>query len=251
MHTVSTVARLAGITVRTLHHYDEIGLVAPSERTDAGYRLYAPDDIARLQSVLFYRELGFALDDIARVLDDPEYDRSTALREQRRMLDARVEHTNRLIAAVDAALAAHEEGRHMTAEERLEVFGDFDPREHAAEAEQRWGHTDAYAESTRRASRYTTADWETIRDEGGSIAAEFARLAAGGADPTSQPVRDLAERHRLHIDRWFYPCSHEMHAGLADMYVADQRFADWWDRFDPGLAPFVKDAILANGIERS
>jgi DNA-binding transcriptional MerR regulator len=243
---VSEVARLCGLSVRALHHYDEIGLCRPSGRSEAGYRLYAPDDVERLQQVLFFRELDFSLEDIQNILDDPDYDLDGALALQREMLAERAVRVQALLAAVDATIVSRAKGTTMTNEERLQVFGDFDPKEYEPEAKERWGDSEAYAESALRTRSYTKADWQTIRAEGDAVFADLARLAATGTEAQSEAAMDVAERHRLHIDRWFYPCPPRMHRGLGDLYVNDPRFAANLDKHRPGLATYAREAWRAN-----
>jgi MerR family transcriptional regulator, thiopeptide resistance regulator len=134
----------------------------------------------------------------------------------------------------------------MTPQERQEVFGDFDPQQYEAEAEQRWGGTDAYKESMRRTRSYRKQDWEIIKAEGGAIYAELARLVTAGVSPTSAEAMDVAEQHRAHITRWFYACSPEIHRGLGQLYVADARFTANIDRFGAGVAAFACQAFQAN-----
>jgi DNA-binding transcriptional MerR regulator len=244
--TVGKVARLAGVTVRTLHHYDQTGLLRPSGRTDSGYRLYTRADLERLQLVRFYRELDFSLPDIARMLRDPAFGRLEALRAQRELLLSRAKHTRALVRAIDAAIEAAQEQRTMTNEEMFGALGGFDPAEHEAEARDRWGETDAYRESTRRAKGYTKADWEAIHAEGAEIEQGLAASFAAGTPASHPEAMALAERHRLQIDRWFYPCSQSMHVALGEMYVADPRFAARYESIAPGLARYVADAFRAN-----
>ncbi len=136
---VSEVARLAGVSIRTLHHYDEIGLVRPSGRSAAGYRLYAQKDLEQLQQVLFFRELEFPLDEIRRIIGSPSFDVGAALRMQRQLLTERAIRIKALIAAVDAAIHSIKKGTTLTNEERFEVFGDFDPSKYEDEVRERWG----------------------------------------------------------------------------------------------------------------
>jgi DNA-binding transcriptional MerR regulator len=246
MATVGDLAGLTGISVRTLHHYDEIGLVVPSERSDAGYRLYGPAEIARLQEVLFFRELGVPLDEIGRIVSDPGYDRTEALARQRRLLEAKAEHLLAMVDSIDAALSADEEGNEMTNDDMLGVFGDFDAAEYAAEAAERWGETDAYRESARRTASYSKADWERMQAESGEIDRAFVALMEKGAAPESEPVMDLAERHRGHITTWFYECTPEIHLGLGRMYTADPRFREHYEQIAEGLAEYLAAAIAAN-----
>jgi DNA-binding transcriptional MerR regulator len=245
MRTVSEVAALAAVTVRTLHHYDEIGLVVPSGRTGAGYRLYDSQDLERLQLVLFYRELGFGLDDIKALLDDPATDRRQSLQAQRALLAARRQRLERMIAAVDDAIAADEEGTTMDDEALFEVFGE-EQRELQAEAEQRWGDTEPYRESRRRTARYTATDWSELKVESEAIMQRIAEVYRSGATPDSEAAMDAVEAHRRQISERFYECTHDMQVQLGEGYVQDPRFAATYGAIEPGLAVWVRDAIRAN-----
>jgi MerR family transcriptional regulator, thiopeptide resistance regulator len=244
-YSVGEVSRLARVTVRTLHHYDEIGLLRPSGRTASGYRLYAPADLDRLQRVLCYRELGFGLDEIASILDDPAVDPLDHLRRQHALLTGRIEELRRLVAAVEKTMEARKMGIDLDPQELFEVFG-ADPTVHRAEVEERWGGTAALRESSRRTAGYTKVDWQRIVGEQRRIQRDFAGALAAGEPASGAAAMDLAEEHRLHIDRWYYPCGYAMHRGLGAMYVDDERFAASYERLAPGLAAYVRDAIAAN-----
>ena len=244
--TVGAVARLAGVTVRTLHHYHEIGLLTPSGRSEAGYRRYADADLERLQRILFYRELGFGLDDIKSVITDGGADASAHLRRQHAMLLDRIRRLERMAAAVEKALEARTMGINLTPEERFEVFGDFDPDRHAAEVEERWGDTEAYRLSARRTASYTKADWERMKAESAEPLDALVAAMRTGRPAGSAEAMDAAEGHRQHISRWFYDCRYEIHRGLGEMYVADPRFTATYEKIAPGLAQYLHDAILAN-----
>jgi DNA-binding transcriptional MerR regulator len=244
--TVGDVAKLAKVSVRTLHHYDSIGLVGPSGRSGSGYRLYDQPDLERLQQVLFFKELGFPLDDIRRIMLDPAFDRGEALLAQRRMLAEKARRTESMLTAIDLALDAMKEGMAMDKEEMFEVFGDFDPSQYDEEVKQRWGDTDAYKESARRTKRYTKEDWQRITAEGEAALERMIALFDEGVSPHDPRAMDVAEEARLQIDRWFYPCSREMHVNLGEMYVADPRFTKYYDQHREGLATWFRDAIKAN-----
>lgn len=252
---VSEVARVAKVSVRTLHHYDEIGLLAPRERTGAGYRLYGRAELERLQQILVYRELGFALDAIGRLLDEPALERAAALRAQRRLLVEKRDRTDAVIRSVDRTLASIEGTVVMSTEEMFEGFEDLvhapehareHHREHANEAHARWGDTDAWATSMKRVRSMRREDWASLERLGEETEARMAALLEAGADAEGEEAMDGAEAMRLHIDRRFYPCTHAMHAGLADMYEADPRFREHYEKRAPGLASFVAAAIRAN-----
>jgi len=250
-YTVGKVADLAGVTVRTLHHYDEIGLLSPGERSPAGYRRYEDADLERLQQILYYRELGFALEEIAGILDDPRSDAAAHLRRQHELLTTRIKRLQEMLTALEFAMEAQIVGIQLTPEERFEVFGDFNPDDYAEEAEQRWGGTDAYAESMRRTSGYTKADWARFKVQSEAWGKRLAEAMDAGLAPESAPVMELAEEHRQQISEWFYECTYEIHTGLADMYLADDRFTRHYERIKPGMAQYLHDAIHANAAARA
>jgi MerR family transcriptional regulator, thiopeptide resistance regulator len=249
--SVGELARLAGVTVRTLHHYDEIGLLSPRGRTAAGYRQYEYADLERLQRILSYRELGFPLDEIASIVDDSTVDPVDHLRQQHALLTDRMERLRRLIAAVEKTMEAHQMGIRLDPEEMFEVFGEFEPTEYAEEAKQRWGTTDAYRESQRRTSSYTKQDWLQLKAESEEVNARMIAAMQSGEPADGEAAMDAAEAHRQQISRWFYDCSFEIHQGLAEMYVADPRFTASYERQAPGLARYVHDAILANAARHA
>jgi DNA-binding transcriptional MerR regulator len=245
-YSIGQVASLAGVSVRTLHHYDDVGLLPPGGRTAAGYRLYDDGDLSRLRDVLSYRELGFSLDQVRSILDDPRADPASHLRNQHRLVRERIARLEQVLAHLEKLMEAHQMGINLTPEERLEVFGENWPGdEYAAEAEQRWGDTDAWRQSQRRTSAMTKDDWLAVRAETDALEADLAAALTDGVAPTDERALDLAERHRLAIER-FYEVSYEMHRGLAEMYVADPRFTRHYDDRAPGLARWLRDAIVAN-----
>jgi DNA-binding transcriptional MerR regulator len=238
------------VTVRTLHHYDRIGLVRPSERTSAGYRSYDEHDLDRLQQVLVYRELGFPLEEVATLLDDPDADPAAHLRRQHRLLRDRLERTQAMVAAVEKEMEARQMGISLTPEERFEVFGEHDPAQYEAEAEERWGETEAWTQSQRRTASYGKADWLRIKEEGADIERRFAEALRDGVPAGSARAMDLAEEHRQQISRNFYDCPPEMHAGLGRMYVEDERFTAHYEQVAPGLAQYVSAAVQANAARQ-
>ena len=250
IYLVKEAAELAKVSVRTLHHYDEIGLLTPRRRTAAGYRLYDDDDLLRLQQILIGRALGLPLEAIRRSLDDPSFDRKHALLAQKRQLLQRAKQTQAMISAIDAALALLDgEGREESEGESMDmkqIFGGFDPAQYEQEAEQRWGDTDAYKESVERTKRYTEDDWKRFAAEQSSVYADLAAAMSAGKKPSDADVLHAAERHRLLIDRWFYPCSVAMHLGLAGLYENDARFSANIDKYGDGLTRFLVEAIRQN-----
>lgn len=250
-YTVGEVASIAGVSVRTLHHYDSVGVLRPSARSESGYRLYTEEDLERLQQVLIYRELEFSLEDIARIVNDKSFDRLEALVSQRELVERRLDDTRALLALLEKTIAAARGGIRLSKEEMFEVFGDFDPSEYEQEAAERWGDTDAYRESARRAGGYSKEDWERFKSESDAMSARMVELFDGGVAPDAPEAMDVAEQARRQIDEWFYPCSPEMHVCLGEMYVSDPRFTAFYDKQREGLAQWLYEAIRANAERRS
>jgi DNA-binding transcriptional MerR regulator len=250
-HPVGKVAALAGVTVRTLHHYDEIGLLSPSGRTPSGYRSYDDDDLDRLQRILFYRELGFPLETIATLVDDPGINADAHLERQRELLVARMGELGRMVAAVDRVMEARAMGNALTPEEKFAVFGGFqEPTGYAQEAAQRWGHTPEW-QGAATPSKEDLAAGEAARQ------AWVGRLTAvldAGAAPDSAEVMDLAEEHRTMLSRVMGECSYETQQRIGELYVTEPVQLGFLVREPeqrPGIGAFVRDAIRANAARRS
>jgi DNA-binding transcriptional MerR regulator len=248
-YSVGDLARLSGVTVRTLHHYDRIGLLVPTGRSAAGYREYSADDAERLGQVLAYRDCGLELAEIATLLAAEGDGRTDHLRRLLELLDQRMARLAEQRRVLAASVEASEMGISLNPEEMLEVFGEHDPTQHAQEARERWGETDAYQESHRRTSSYTKQDWQRMGEQSAAIEAELAACLVAGEPADGPRAKAAAEAHRRHIDEWFYPCSHEMQVVLADMYVQDPRFRAHYDDVEPGLADYVRDAVVANALD--
>lgn len=241
-YTVGELARMAGVTVRTLHHYDEIGLLPPRGRTQAGYRLYDDSDVDRLRAVLTYRELGLGLEEVARAVTDQSEAKAT-LRDAHERINMRIARLEAISASLARALQEPTHGGAMTPEEKLKVFGGFDPDEHREEAAERWGDTVAFAEAARRTGSYSQEDWQAINVEAADIYDRFFALLAAGVPADSDEAAALVDEHRAHITRWYYECSPQIHQGLGQMYTADFRFTRNIDRGHDGLAEYLSEAI--------
>lgn len=237
MYTVKELAALAGVTVRTLHHYDRIGVLRPTSRTDAGYRQYGESDVLRLQQVLFYRELGFALNDIRRILEDPAFDTVVALREHRKALEARSRDINRLVQTIDRTLeklTMHDET--VTDAELYEGFAPEEVEAMKREVDAKYDPK-VVAESRRRVREMTKGEWAAMKQEGDAVCRELA--ARIGEDPASAEVQALVARHHAWIEK-FYSCGAQMYRGLGEMYVADPRFRGYYESYGEGLAEFLR-----------
>ena len=243
--TVGDVAHRLGITRRTLHHYDEIGLLRPSSRSAAGYRLYSPDDLTRLRTIVLWRRLEMPLEEIRAALDDG--DAAAQLRRQREAVMTRREELDDLLRAIDSVMEASMSKKPVEGEVLQEIFGDeFD--DGLAAAEQQWGDTEAWQQSAARTAAYGRAEWEQIKAETDAMRRRFVEAYAAGETPQSRRAAAAVEAHREHIDRWFYDCDAAMHRRLGDLYVSDPRYALGADEVaDPaGLAGWIRDAIEAS-----
>ncbi|MCW2928859.1 MAG: MerR family transcriptional regulator [Thermoleophilia bacterium] len=251
--TVAQLAERSGVTVRTLHHYDSIGLLTPLARSEAEYRLYGAAQLERLRAILVWRRLGMSLAEIGALLDDPATDRRAVLTRQRALVGARQAELAELASALDRALDREHDhdttGARMAADEEIiAALGGFDPREHEDETKERWGDREEYGDSARRTSTYTPADWRAIRLEADGIHRALVLLWESGADPAGAAAIEQAEAWRAHVSRWYYECAPELLRGLGDMYVTDPRFAAYYEGAAgerAGLAAWVRDAWIA------
>ena len=243
--TVGRVAELVGVSVRTLHHWDAIGLVSPAERTWSDYRVYAADDIARIQQVLLYRELGLSLADVRAVLDDPEVDVVEQLDLQRAMLSERLDRLRRMIAAVDRMKEAHMSEKKLTAQQQAEILGDgWDPA-WQDEAQQNWGDTPEWVQSEKVKARMGVDDWKRVKEETDQLEADLAAAMTAGVQPGTEEANALAERHRASIGQWF-DVTVQKQVCIARMYVQDPRFTAHYDERAEGLAAWLTAIVDAN-----
>ncbi|GAA1486770.1 MerR family transcriptional regulator [Brachybacterium fresconis] len=247
--TVGRVADLVGVSVRTLHHWDGIGLVRPGGRSWSGYRLYDAEDIARIHRVLVYRELGLALAQIGRILDDPAVDPREHLQRQRTLLTERIRRLEKTAAAVDEMIERTDMNREtnvaLSPEEQARIFGtDWDPA-YQEEARERWGDTDAWKQSVARTGSWDAEQWQEVKDETDALEADLAAALGRGVEPGGEEANALAERHRASIDR-HYDCSRAMQVVLARMYTEDPRFAAHYDQRAEGLAAWLRRVIEEN-----
>lgn len=234
---IQEFARLTGVSVRTLHYYDEIGLLVPAcVDKDTGYRYYDQESLLRMQEILFYRELDFSLKSIGQILSSPNYDAKQSLSEQRNLLILKKERLERLISAIDHA---------MKGENVMSAFDNSKFDAYKAEARQRWGNTDAYREHAEKTKNYSNTKWNELVGEMNEIFAEFALCMKNGETPDSAEAQNLVKALQEHITGNYYPCTNEILAGLGQMYAADERFRSSIDGNGDGTARFVSEAIEA------
>ncbi|KPI15532.1 antibiotic resistance transcriptional regulator, MerR family [Actinobacteria bacterium OV450] len=253
-YTVGQVSAFAGVTVRTLHHYDKAGLLSPGERSRAGYRRYDDADLARLQQILFYRELGFTLEEIAEILADPQANALEHLRTRQRRLSEEIGRLQRLAEVAERAIEVQQTGVSLTPGERFDVFGEisFD-LSYAVDAQLKWRDSEGHREAMARAGAHTREDWRRLMDEAATWRAELLAVHDDGEPADGQRAMDVAEEHRLHVTRWFTPCPPQMHRRIADDFAADPRaFALVVppSQQRPGLAAYLARAVHANASRR-
>ena len=232
MKTVHEVSQISGVSVRTLHHYDAIGLLRPTAVTEAGYRLYDDTALARLQSILLFRELAFPLKEIKRIMDDPQFDQATALEQQIRLLELQQERLGRLIGLARETMKTGVTHMDFTA------FDNSKLEQYAAEVKERWGNTAAYQESAQRPAAEQ-------KDAAAGLMAQFARMGRlRTGDPAGQEAQDAVRELQQFITKHFYTCTPEILAGLGQMYTADDRFRASIDAAGgEGTADFAGKAI--------
>ncbi len=232
---IKEFAEFTGVSVRTLHYYDEIGLLTPAfvDRS-TGYRFYDENSLLRMQEILFYRELDFSLKNIEEILSSPNYDKNKALKEQKHLLTLKKERLERLISAIDGAVKG---------ENVMKAFDSSEFEKHKAETKEKWGKTDAYKEHAERTKNYSKQKWNDLAEGMDHIMAEFAVCMKNGEEPDSTKAQNLVEILQKHITENYYLCTNEILAGLGQMYVGDERFRNNIDKNGDGTAAFICEAI--------
>jgi len=232
---IKEFAEFTGVSVRTLHYYDEIGLLTPAFVDETtGYRFYDEKSLLRMQEILFYRELDFSLKSIGEILSSPNYDTRKSLEEQKILLTLKKERLERLIASIDEAM----KGANV-----MSAFDNSKFEKHKAEAQEKWGKTDAYKEHAERTKNYSKQKWNDLAEGMDHIMAEFASCMKKEKKPDSTEAQNLVKMLQNHITENYYLCTNEILAGLGQMYVGDERFKNNIDKHAGGTAAFICEAI--------
>ncbi len=236
---IKEFAEFVGVSVRTLHYYDEIGLLKPSFVDEQnGYRFYDEISLERMQEILFYRELDFPLKSIGEILASPNYDKQKAFEEQKRLLTLKRNRLERLIAALEQAekgeitMSAFDNSEYETARQQYED-----------EAKRRWGGTDAYKESRAKTAGYSKEKWNDVLAGMNGVFAEFAECKKCGESADSDTAQQLVKKLQDYITANFYHCTDDILAGLGQIYVCDERFKNNINSHGEGTAEFVAEAI--------
>ncbi|MEG1407507.1 MAG: MerR family transcriptional regulator [Ruthenibacterium sp.] len=235
---INEVAKRTGITVRTLHYYDEINLLAPSKVSDAGYRMYDEDALCVLQQILFFKELDFSLSDIKAIITNPQYDKTEALKKQKILLLQQKKRLDRLLTLVDDTIKG-ESNMNFDAFDKSEM--EACKEKYAAEVKERWGGTDAYKESEAKTNNYDAKQWKMLDDEGAALLKSFGEQRMNA--PDSEAAQKLVAQWQAYITANFYHCTDEILGCLGQMYVGDVRFTENIDKNKNGTAAFMAKAI--------
>jgi DNA-binding transcriptional MerR regulator len=239
MYTVKQLSTLAGVSARTLHYYDEIGLLKPESVGTNGYRYYGDDSLLRLQQILFYRELDLPLEDIKKIMGRRDFDILSALESHRKALRQRAERTERLIQTVDDTILHLKGKKEMSKKQLFEAFSEEQQEEYARQAEQMYDPAIVRA-SNKKWKAYSAAEKQNILDEGNKIYTDLLAAMPKGAD--SPDVQACVERWRRHMDYFWTPNLDQL-LGLAEMYNTSPEFKANFDKIDPRLAEFMREAV--------
>jgi DNA-binding transcriptional MerR regulator len=241
-YKVHELATLAHISVRTLHYYDDIGLLEPSSVAKNGYRYYHEKELIRLQQILFFKELAFSLEDIKRMLNRPDFRVIEALKDQKKLMKLKQTRLDALIKTIDKTIRTMTNNQTMKDEELYDAFKDDDVKKYQTEVKERWGNTDAYKQSQAKVSKMTKKEMDGLKKEGEQLCRELVTVMGKPVDDPA--VQALIKKHHEGIN-FFYPCTPEMYKNLGQMYIDDPRFTAYYDKFAPGLAVFVRNAIFS------
>lgn len=245
-YTVQKLGLLAGVSTRTLRYYDEIGILKPARINSSGYRIYGQPEVDRLQQILFYRELGVSLKEIKDLLTSPSFDADRALNEHRVKLLKKREQLDVLIANVDLTLAQTEGTKTMTDEQKFEGFKqkliDDNEQQYGEEIRAKYG-ADQINKANQKIKGMTEKQYANLEQLSVDIHTTLAEAFATG-DPAGELAQKASDLHRQWLSFYWDSYSKEAHAGVAQMYVDDARFTAYYDKDQPGVAAFLRDAIL-------
>ena len=244
MYKVNEVSKLSGVSIRMLHHYDKIGVLIPSKKTEKNYRLYSDQDIKRLYQILTLKELDFPLNEIKKILDDKNLNKKEVLSFQKELILEKRNRLNNIIQSIDEQINDLGGNKSMSKKD-FKVFDYEKIKQHEEkykdETKRKYGDSDAYSECKQKTSSYGENDWKKISDEANKIYEELAQLM--DKSPGDEEVQIVIEKWRNHISENFYDCTIEIFRGLGIMYVADERFTKNIDKYKSGLAQFLSDGI--------
>jgi len=245
-YTVQKLGSLSGVSARTLRYYDEIGILKPARINSSGYRIYGQAEVDRLQQILFYRELGLGLDNIKEIVTAPSFDGAQALREHRDKLLEKREQLDLLIANVEKTIALTEGRIEMTDKEKFEGFKqkmiDDNEKKYGEEVRAKYGN-EQVEKSNQKFKNMTQEQYAEVEKLGRDVLETLKRAFATG-DPAGELAQRAADLHRQWLSYFWDAYTKEAHAGVAQMYVDDERFRKYYDESQPGTAEFLRDAVF-------
>lgn len=245
-YTVQKLSKLAGVSTRTLRYYDEIGILKPARINSSGYRIYGPKEVDTLQQILFYKELGVNLESIKEIINAPSFDGTMALKEHHEKLLEKREQLDMLIANVEKTIALTEGRIKMSDIEKFEGFKqkqiDENEKKYGKEIREKYGD-EAVNKSNNKLKNMTKEEYDKITALGNEVI-ETLDAAFKAGDPAGELAQKAADLHRQWLSFYWDSYSKEAHAGIAQMYVNDERFTEYYDKKQPGTAEFLKEAIM-------
>lgn len=242
-YSVHQLAELAGVSIRTLHYYDQIGLLEPAIIEENGYRQYDQEQLIKLQQILFFKELEFSLSQIKQMVNAFDFDRGEALKDQKKLLILKHRKIGELIKTIDKTINQMKGGDNMKTDDLYQGFSDPEIDQYKDEVKARWGKTEAYRQSQERTKNWTKADYDRIKKAAQELTQKIAELKNKGLSVEQSEVQVLIDQHYEGL-RTFYEPNYEMYQGLGQMYVDDPRFTAFYEKFTHGLALFMRDAIV-------
>lgn len=242
-YTVNQIAKIAGVSVRTLHYYDAIGLLKPSFIKENGYRYYEEKELIRLQQILFFKELDFSLEKIKKIIDSPHFNIQQALLDQEKLLELKKQRIDKLLLAIKKTMQSLKGGEFMITDDTFSAFNDPTYNKYKDEVEKRWGDTDTYKQAMERVGKMSKADFERVKAEGAAIEQRIVELMKQGYSCKSLEVQKQIALFYKHLHH-FYDPSYEMFKGLGKMYVDDKRFAEVYEKRAKGFAVYMRDAMV-------
>lgn len=240
IYTVHQLSKLAHVSIRTLHYYDEINLLKPSFVRPNGYRCYEEKELMKLQQILFFRELDFSLEHIKEIFASPRFNPVEALKDQEKLLTLKKNRLDGLLVTIHNTILSMKKTQQINTHQLYDSFNENDMEKYKEEARQRWGHTEAYKQSITRTKHWTKKDYVRVKEENEKLIQALIVAMPKGIE--SDEVQKLVALHHQGITK-FYDCSYAMYRGLGKMYVEDIRFTKNYDKFKPGLADFLCRAI--------
>lgn len=240
-YSIQQLAGMSGVSVRTLHYYDEIGLLKAQRNPKNGYRVYSEDDVLLLQQILFYRALEMSLEEIEKVLQAKDFSLLNSLYKQKMLVENKHQNLKKILRTIEKTIARVEQNNRMKDEELFEGLDKEKMAAYEAEAKERWGNTDFYKQSQENVKKMGKEGSLKVMEEGKEILLEL--VGVMDREVSHEDVQKIVHKHFMHLHHFYTPTL-ELYRGLALMYVQDPRFTEFYEKIAPGLAKFLSDAMV-------